>query len=63
MKPGGNVQPDLVRAVTADDIECGLDLIAVDRLRIARWRANECCGPTPFEVVKLHPDHQPGYHP
>ena len=33
-KPGGNVQPDLVRAVTADDIERGLDLAAIDRLRV-----------------------------
>jgi hypothetical protein len=34
VKPGGDVQPDLVRAVAADDIERGFYLAGFDRLRI-----------------------------
>ena len=34
VKPGGDVQPDLVRAITADDIERGFDLAGFDRLRV-----------------------------
>ena len=51
VKPGGNVQPDLVRAVTADDIERGLDLAAIDRLRVVILARDLCCEPAPFRSM------------
>ncbi len=61
-KRGGNFQPDFVRAIAADDVERGLDLVAVDRLRVVIWR-----GPVlrtgAIEVVTSAPDHQPGCRP
>ena len=51
VKRGGDLQPDLIRAIAADDVERGLDLVGIDRLRVVVLAGLVACGPGAIEVV------------